>query len=184
MKDLERGLTVKISNAPSQGRCLRISLTDGAATPAESKNAGAKWCGEHSEVYCRIAGTALVVDDEDRVRSVAKQMLEMLGLTVLSAADGEEALDLYKENANSVSLVILDVSMPRMSGEETFRALRKLNDSLPVILSSGYNEQDAVRRFGAHGAAGFLQKPYRYEQLAKKVLQAAGIQAQGVKIVN
>jgi two-component system, cell cycle sensor histidine kinase and response regulator CckA len=100
------------------------------------------------------------VDDEELVRKLAKATLSQAGHQVLEAGDGVEALKAYRDHNGEIDLVLLDLSMPKMDGEETFRELRRLDEKVCVILSSGYNEQDAIDHFSGKGLAGFIQKPY------------------------
>ncbi len=113
--------------------------------------------------------TVLVVDDEQIVRRSAKAMLERHGYSVVLAENGKEAVDLYHVLADKIDLVLLDMTMPVMGGEETFRELKTIRADVRVILSSGYNEVEAVRRFAGKGLAGFLQKPYSALTLTEKV---------------
>jgi PAS domain S-box-containing protein len=115
------------------------------------------------------AGAILVVDDEQIVRRTAKAMLERYGYTVVLAENGQEAVSLFKMLADHVKLVLLDMTMPLMGGEETFRAMQTIRPDVKVILSSGYNEVEAIRRFTGKGLAGFIQKPYSARALAQKV---------------
>ena len=110
-------------------------------------------------------GVVLVVDDEDAVRELAQEMLERLGVTVLVAADGRRALEVYREHQEKISCVLLDLTMPEMDGVETFRELRNLRSDVLVVLSSGYNEEEVKERYGELGLAGFLQKPYQLRNL-------------------
>ncbi|MBV8903258.1 MAG: response regulator, partial [Acidobacteriia bacterium] len=116
-----------------------------------------------------VSETVLVVDDEDIVRRSAKAMLERHGFTVVLAENGKEAVELYRVLADKIDLVLLDMTMPVMGGEETFRQLKTIRPDVRVILSSGYNEVEAVRRFAGKGLAGFLQKPYSAMTLVEKV---------------
>jgi len=111
----------------------------------------------------------LVVDDEEIVRRVAKTILERYGYTVLLAEDGESGLEVFRREAGRIKCVVLDLTMPVMSGEETLARMRALGTDIPVILSSGFNEVDAVSRFQGQGLAGFLQKPYKATALVEKV---------------
>jgi PAS domain S-box-containing protein len=113
--------------------------------------------------------TVLVVDDEQIVRRSAKAMLERYGYSVVVAENGKEAVDLFRVLADKIDLVLLDMTMPLMGGEETFRQMKTIRGDVRVILSSGYNEVEAVRRFTGKGLAGFLQKPYSAVTLAEKV---------------
>jgi PAS domain S-box-containing protein len=120
------------------------------------------------------SGGVLIVDDEEAIRSLAQRMLERLGFSTLTASDGIEAVELYRVRQHDIRLVLLDMTMPKLDGEETFDALRAIRADVRVILSSGYDEQSAVRRFAGKGLAGFLQKPYTYEQLANACKKAGG----------
>jgi PAS domain S-box-containing protein len=114
-------------------------------------------------------GTVLLADDEPYVLDVARAMLEGAGYDVLVAADGEEAVERFREMRSSVELVVLDVTMPRMNGEEAFREIRRIDPTVPVLFSSGYSEPEAVERFLGKGLAGFIQKPYRTAAFISKV---------------
>jgi CheY-like chemotaxis protein len=105
-------------------------------------------------------GMVLVVDDDDLVRRVAKRILVKAGYTVIEAEHGKAALAIFAKSRGEIALVLLDLNMPVMGGEETFRALRALDPALPIVLSSGYNEHDATSHFVGRGLAGFVQKPF------------------------
>lgn len=109
--------------------------------------------------------TVLLVDDEESVLLVVSSLLKHIGFEVLKAENGEEALSLYKENQDQIELVLLDLTMPGKSGEETFRELRQINSNVKVIMSSGYNEKEVVQQFAGKGLTGFIQKPYTLEAL-------------------
>ena len=111
----------------------------------------------------------LVIDDEVFVRLGAKSILEKYGYTVYTAENGKEGVDLFRVVGKKISAVILDMTMPVMSGAEAFRELKNIDPETPVILSSGYNEVEAVERFTGKGLAAFIQKPYSAKSLVKKV---------------
>ena len=113
-----------------------------------------------------------MVDDDASVRDVARAMLEAAGFQVVGAAAGIEAVALFRSRAAEISLVLLDMTMPHMGGEETFREIRRIRGDARVILSSGYNEQDATSRFAGKGLAGFIQKPYRSAKLLDRIYAA------------
>ena len=119
----------------------------------------------------RGSGTVLIADDEETVCAVGKQMLERMGFSVLTAPDGREALEVFREYADDIVCVLLDLTMPHMDGEEAFRAMRRLRAGATVILCSGYNEHDATQRFAGKGLAGFIQKPYNMAALRKKLTE-------------
>jgi PAS domain S-box-containing protein len=126
-------------------------------------------------------GTVLLVDDEDAVRDIGMRLLEQAGFAVVGAADGCEAVDYYREHCDDISCVLLDLTMPRMGGEETLQELRKIRDDVRVVLSSGFSEQEVVGRFAEGGIFGFVQKPYRFEKLVAEVEAAARAGARGVQ---
>jgi PAS domain S-box-containing protein len=115
------------------------------------------------------SGTILVVDDEAMVRNPCQAMLEHLGFRVLAAADGQEAVEVFGAHADQIACVVLDLTMPRMDGVTAFRELRRLRPDVKVLLASGYNEQEATQRFVGQGLAGFIQKPYRLQDLEEKI---------------
>jgi two-component system cell cycle sensor histidine kinase/response regulator CckA len=114
-------------------------------------------------------GMILVVDDEEIVRQTARHTLERYGYQTIMAQHGAEALDVFRRGPERISLVLLDLTMPVMSGEQTLRELQLLRPSVRVLLTSGYNEVEAVQRFAGKGLAGFIQKPYTSVALAEKV---------------
>ncbi len=114
----------------------------------------------------------LVIDDEPIVRRTAKSMLERYGYSVVLAEDGQEGVELFQVISDKVSAVLLDMTMPMMNGEEAFRRMKAIKPDVRVILSSGYNEVEAIRRFTAKGLAGFIQKPYASSTLAEKIKSA------------
>jgi two-component system, cell cycle sensor histidine kinase and response regulator CckA len=122
----------------------------------------------------RGSGTVLVVDDEESVRTVAARILERLGFKTALAADGREAVDLFRADPARFDLVLLDLTMPHMDGEETFRQLRMINPSVRVLLTSGFNQQEAINRFAGKGLAGFLQKPFELADLVRLIREAQG----------
>jgi two-component system cell cycle sensor histidine kinase/response regulator CckA len=140
---------------------------NGFAARRKDESEGKDWRG---------SGTVLIADDEETVCAVGKQMLERVGFSVLTAPDGCEALKVFREHANEIVCVLLDLTMPNMDGEEAFREMRRLHPGVTVILCSGYNEQDAIQRFAGKGLAGFIQKPYNMAALREKLVDvlAAG----------
>ena len=118
------------------------------------------------------SGLILLVDDEELVRRTAATTLAHLGYTVLEAGNGQEALEVFQRNSSQITLVILDLSMPVMNGEESLKRLKNINPDVPVLLSSGFSETEAGRRFQSAGVTGYLQKPYTARYLAELVKAA------------
>ena len=122
-----------------------------------------------STIHQLKSGTVLLIDDEAMVREAVTDILALENIALLEAEDGFQGLDLYREHAADVELVLLDLSMPKMSGAETFRQLRQINPDVRVVLSSGYSAGDAFTQFDGEGPAGFLQKPYSVSALIDEV---------------
>ncbi len=118
--------------------------------------------------------TVLVVDDEAMVRSVTQRILKRLGYNVLLCEDGVTALEIFQTHMSAISCVLLDLTMPNMNGEETFREIQRLKPNTRVILMSGYTEEDATSRFEVAGLAGFLQKPFTINDLHHKIVVVLG----------
>lgn len=114
-------------------------------------------------------GTILVVDDEEDVRLAAQLILEDAGYRVMCAQDGVTGLDVFRRNSQNIRAVLLDLAMPHMSGEELFSEIRRIRADIPVVLSSGYSEEEAVRQFAGKSFDAFIQKPYHIELLAEKI---------------
>jgi len=117
----------------------------------------------------KATGTILVVDDEETVRQVAEKILGNAGYKVVLAKDGGEGILAYRKAPSRFAAVLLDLTMPQMDGEETFRLLKAIRPDARVLLMSGFNEQDAINRFVGRGIAGFLPKPFTAEMLRAKL---------------
>ncbi len=115
------------------------------------------------------AGTVLVIDDEETVRELAMMILQDAGLKVMAAVDGLEGLELLREHQACIDLVLLDMTMPRMGGEEFYKQMSLFAPDKHVIISSGYAEQEIRGRFDKSAMIDFVQKPYHPEKLIEKV---------------
>jgi CheY-like chemotaxis protein len=116
-------------------------------------------------------GTILLIDDEEMIIKVGKELLQELGYDVLSARSGQEAIELYGKNADKIDLVIMDMIMPGMGGGETFDRLKKINPEIKVLLSSGYSINGQASKILERGCDGFIQKPFNLIQLSDKISQ-------------
>ncbi len=153
---------IKVYSEPGEGTTVKVLFpvyhTDDSETDHSGRGTGEDvWTGE---------GIVLFADDEDTVLAVGRNMLEHLGFTVLSAEDGLKAVDLFRRNAKDIVLVILDLTMPHLSGDEVYREIRRIRNDVPVIISSGFSRKDVMPRFAGKHLAGFLQKPYRIQDLS------------------
>ena len=102
----------------------------------------------------------LIIDDEASVREAVTDILELEGIEVVSAADGASGIALYQELQDRINFILLDLSMPGMSGMETLAQLNAIDPAVRVVLSSGYNQRDIAGRFKDYEITGFIQKPY------------------------
>jgi CheY-like chemotaxis protein len=119
-------------------------------------------------------GTVLVVDDEETMRSTIARMMRKLGLDVVLTADGREAVEVFRATPDLFGLVLLDLTMPHMDGEQTFTELRRLRPDVRVVLMSGFNAHEAMVRFTGKGLASFLQKPFTIESLSATMRAVLG----------
>ena len=116
-----------------------------------------------------MPGIILLIDDEEIIRMTSGEILNELGYDVLSAENGDAGLSILKEKNNSVSLVILDMSMPGKSGLEIYREIKEFMPSMKVLLTSGYKEEEKVEKMLEEANDGFIQKPYTIDELSNRL---------------
>jgi CheY-like chemotaxis protein len=116
-----------------------------------------------------MSGTVLVVDDEGIIRDLARSALEASGFRVLEARDGLEAVEIFQSGQETVDLVLLDMTMPRMGGAEAFRRIRDLRPGVRILLTSGYTQKESMESLADLPPDGFLQKPFRIKELVALV---------------
>ncbi|MDD2850732.1 MAG: response regulator [Desulfuromonadaceae bacterium] len=176
------GLSAVLGIINSHGGALQLFSQRGQGTtfkvyfPVPMNDAAGEEDRNHSipSAPWKGSGTLLLVEDEEQIRFLAKTLLEMFGFTVLEAANGAEALELYQKNAADIRLVVTDMGMPVMDGYALFPALKKLDPELPIIVSSGFGDADVVSRIGRDNIAGIISKPYnmnRLREVLKNVLE-------------
>lgn len=124
---------------------------------------------KHNGIH-KIRGTILLVDDEEVVRDVTLNMLKIMGLNVITAMDGKEAVEIYQKKQTDIDLIMLDMVMPSMGGSEAFDRLKKINPDIKVILLSGYSINSEAAEILKRGCNGFLQKPFTVKELSQKIL--------------
>ncbi|MCX7045669.1 MAG: response regulator [Candidatus Sumerlaeota bacterium] len=131
-----------------------------------------------SEISCDTIRAAsplvLLADDNENIVSLVSRMLTHAGFRILTAANGRETVERFRERPEEIACVLLDLTMPLMDGLEAFRELRRIKPDVRVVLASGYHEEEAMRRFAGGGWAGFLSKPYQMTTLIdelKRVLK-------------
>jgi PAS domain S-box-containing protein len=161
----EHGGGISVTSAVNQGTTFTIFLPYvPSGKPVHSaRSTHTSW---HRQ------GTVLVVDDEANVRSAVAQLLDHLGLNVLSAHDGMHALEVFRSHPHVIDCVLLDLTMPGMSGTDLARALRKIQPTLPIVLMSGYSLEDMARSIQAATQMQFLPKPFQLADLHMALQQA------------
>jgi CheY-like chemotaxis protein len=155
-----------VRSEPDQGTCIRVLFPPCAHSPQSLQPVPTN--GRHKPDEWRGEGVVLVVDDEQVVRDVTCRMLKHAGFTPLTAKDGGEGVELFKLHANDIVAVLLDLTMPKLDGEQTLRQIRGIRPDVRVILTSGFPEESAATRFAGLGLAGFIQKPYQATALIGK----------------
>ena len=155
---------VQLTSAPEGGTTFRVLFpaSTRATPPADAEEAP-------SVTQSRSEGTVLVVDDEDAVRQLATTALERSGLNVLGAVDGRQALEVFRRHSHEIDAVLLDSRMPHLNGTEVLPELRRLRPDVPVIFTSGYDEQETMSSVVGDSLTGFIQKPYRPSELIRKL---------------
>jgi PAS domain S-box-containing protein len=159
MKGHRGGLCVQ--SEPAKGTVFRLLFAPSAAASVDPL------AKEASPVPGPL--TLLLIDDEEVVREMISEVLRYEGIEVVCAADGAKGIELFRQQRAGIDVVLLDLSMPGLSGEETFLRLREIDPEVCVILSSGYDHVEAARRFGGREPAGFIQKPYRPTDLVAEL---------------
>lgn len=161
-----------VESRPAAGTTIRVLFPIADFPRAEQANTPVA-TGE-AVTAATGAGTILVVDDEEMIRMVCVDLIEELGFEALVAADGEEALRIFREQGDRIGLVLLDQVMPGMDGVAVFRELRRIRPDVRVLLASGYSEQEVSECYKGLGLDGFIQKPFNLSLLAEEVRRVLG----------
>ncbi|MBI4661699.1 MAG: response regulator [Verrucomicrobia bacterium] len=159
---------LRVRSQPGRGTTFRLLLPPapaGAAQPHRLINGPPSW---------KSKGTILLIDDEEPVRKAVGRMLESFGFEVLSAEGGRCGINLFREQASRVDLVLLDLTMPDLNGLEVFRELKQIQPEARILVMSGYSEQETVAKFEGNGLAGFLSKPFKTEELSRMLQSVLG----------
>jgi PAS domain S-box-containing protein len=154
---------LKVTSAPQVGTTFEIILPGGTTEVVEPI------VYEAAQGASMTQPLVLVIDDELPVRDAVTDILDLEGLPVLTAPDGHAGIELYRQRQADIGLILLDLSMPGLNGEETFRELRQINARVHVLLSSGYSQDEVTARFAGLNDVGFIQKPYDAEQLVAMI---------------
>jgi CheY-like chemotaxis protein len=158
---------IAVQSSPGKGTTFSVVL------PAEQERPEAPMTVADSLTEsARGEGLVLVVDDEVGIRSLLQHALEDLGYTVLTAEHGAQALELFERSSDEIILALIDVVMPVLDGPETAQRIRQLDPEVPILITSGIADDDALRRFGDVRISGFVPKPFAPEQLAQAIAVA------------
>ena len=160
---------IHLASTPGKGTTFTILLPPAEPLTEDQQSAAEEPAGNYT---LPASATVLVVDDEPDILEAAQAMLEDAGLATLGAADGEAAIACYRQHANEIAAVVLDLTMPRMDGEAALKELLHLDPELPILIASGYASSELKKRFAGHRVAGFLSKPYSQQQLCHAVGKA------------
>ena len=158
---------IEIHSLPLSGSTFRIYFPTSSVIPQPAEASAELRSG-------LFRGQVLVVDDEPAILETAEAMLKDLGLDVVTARNGLEAMAFMGQHGSGIDLVLLDLTMPHMDGRQTLRALRRLCPTLPVILSSGYDPRQTPAGLRDLEAPAFLQKPYTLQELRRVLTVALG----------
>ena len=172
------GLSAVVGIVRKHGGAIQVESREGSGSaftvlfPAATAVVAARVEESPTRPSWRGSGTILVVDDEPAARESAHVMLEELGFDVLEATDGLAGVELFRARADSITAVLLDLTMPRMGGAQALAAMRSIRPEVRVVLMSGYSEADVGVRGGAPAPNGFLEKPFRWSELAETLRRA------------
>ncbi len=152
--------TLRVLSRPGNGTRFEMFFpADTAAElprPDETSRFRTTWNG---------SGIVLFVDDEETVRNVGKRLLKRMGFEVILANDGQEAVETFARYGQTIGLVIMDMTMPRMDGKEALEHIKKIRPDVKIVLSTGYSERDVAANFQGRGFDAFIQKPYNYREI-------------------
>ena len=158
---------IQVESAPGKGTTFRIYFPAGSPPPGAAAPAAAP------APAARVReGLVLLVDDEPDVRDTTSKLLGHLGYQVLCAADGQQAVQLFRAQAPRLAAVILDMTMPHLDGVQALTEFRRLRSDIPVLISSGYSEASVTQRFAGLQIAGFIPKPYTLDGLREALDRA------------
>ena len=152
---------IEFDSRKGEGTTFRIYL------PSSEKKS--KKVVKTEEELIKGTETILLIDDEKEIRKIGRDILESLGYKVLTAGNGKEAVEVYKQNKDKIDIVILDMIMPGLSGGKVYNRMKEINADVKVLLSSGYSIDGKAKEILNRGCNGFIQKPYGIKEFSNKI---------------
>jgi CheY-like chemotaxis protein len=154
---------IEVDSKEGQGATFSIYLpASGKKVPKPVKT---------SDQLIKGTGTVLLVDDEEVILEVGKELLEGMGYQVLTAKDGKEAIEVYKKNLDEIDIVLLDMVMPNMGGGDAYDRMKEINPDIKALLSSGFSIDGEASEILERGCNGFIQKPFTMKGLSGKIME-------------
>lgn len=176
-KELGRGTGLGLASAygiiNGHGGYIDVDSEKGAGTtfsiylPVSEKKA--QRTAKAAKQFVKGTGTVLLVDDEEVILEVGRELLKVMGYRALIARDGKEAIDVYRDNRDDIDIVVLDIVMPNMGGGEAYDRMKEINPNIKVLLSSGYSIEGQATEILERGCDGFIQKPFNIKALSHKI---------------
>jgi PAS domain S-box-containing protein len=157
----DHGGWIDVASDPGKGTTFQIGL------PASASEAPTRKETQKSPVLPSGNETILLADDEESIRTLAKLFLQRLGYKVILACDGEESLKLYSDHKDEIAAVVLDMTMPKLTGRQTFESIFRINPKAKIILASGYTIEGSPEEFIRQGVRAFIQKPFTIQPFAE-----------------
>ncbi len=167
------GGSIHVRSVPGRGTTVEVRFPASTLSPAPPPRATSSPTPRSRSLR---GGTILVIDDEPSVRNIARAMLERLGFQVVLAEGGRAGVEIVRTQGRRLTAVLLDLTMPGERGDDVFAAIRRVLPSLPILVSSGWHESEAIPRLGASSRCGFLQKPYATRDLGEALAELLGAQ--------
>ena len=169
---------IKIDSTPGMGTQFRVFLPlakEAAKFPPQSAEETPLSSPDNE-----VSGMALVIDDEPVIRDLTATILESIGLKVITAENGRQGVDLFREHEQDIAVVILDVMMPVMNGDQAFDQMQSINSSVPIIFVSGFNDASVTELLADRPSAEFIQKPFRADNILDIVRNHIGQSAKNL----
>jgi two-component system cell cycle sensor histidine kinase/response regulator CckA len=162
------GGTISVASTAGSGTTVEVVLpcTDRPARLSAARTA-------MGEELCEACGTVLLVEDEETLRLAVSKALRKRGFPVLAAGDGRSAVNLFQDRSKDIDVVVMDLTLPGMSGPDALKEIRRIRPDVKVILTSAYDRESGATTLDGHGTAPFLRKPYRFGELVRALREVA-----------